>query len=68
MLWHHVEGINYAVETSGERYFKFAYAFPFDPFRTILGKALTHYSFIFGMRVSRGCGLRCGTPIFAPIN
>jgi hypothetical protein len=49
-------------------YSKVAYGFPFDPFRTILGKALTHYSFILGMRVSGGRGLLCATQICAPIN
>jgi hypothetical protein len=47
MLWHHVDGINYAVEASGERYLKLAYLFPFDPLRTILGKLLTDYSFSY---------------------
>jgi hypothetical protein len=42
-------------------YSKAAKVFPFDPFRSILGKALTQYSLVLGMGVSGGRGLHCAT-------
>jgi hypothetical protein len=47
MFWRHAEGAKYAAEISPMHVLKVAYGFPLDPFRTILGKALTHYSDIY---------------------